>query len=224
MSVLLFSLADFFSSFVVNIKNATLLEYIAVISGIASVWLNQRENVWVYPTGLIGTVIYTWLSFNYHLPGEAAVNFYYTVMSIYGWWLWLKKDDRQQTVLHITFSNRRMWAYQLLFFAICYAAIFLSLLYLKPLFFEGAIPWADALASASAFTGMWLMTQKKVESWYWWILTDFVSIPLYGVKGLALTGVYYFILFVMAIAGLLAWQKRARQQRLTLVDDLLKTP
>ncbi len=210
MNVLLFSLNDFFSSFIINIKQASLLEYIAVVSGIASVWLNQKENVWVYPTGLIGTIIYTWMSYKYHLPGEAAVNFYYTVMSIYGWWLWLKKDDRQQTVLHITFSNRSMWLKQIGFFVICYVAIFFALSYLKTLFFDGAIPWADALASASAFTGMWLMTRKKVESWYWWIITDFVSIPLYGAKGLALTGVYYFILFVMAIFGLLAWQKRAR--------------
>lgn len=210
MNVLLFSLPDFFTGFITNIKNASLLEYIAVVAGITSVWFNKRESVWVYPTGLIGTIIYTWMSYKYHLPGEAAVNFYYTVMSFYGWWLWLKKDDQQQTVLHVTFSNRRMWLYQLSFFAGCYVILFFSLSYLKTLFFDGAIPWADALASASAFTGMWLMTQKKVESWYWWIVTNIASVPLYASKGLALTSVYYLILLVMAFGGLIAWQKRAR--------------
>ncbi len=210
MNVLLFSLSDFFTGFITNIKNASLLEYIAVVAGIASVWFNKRENVWVYPTGLVGTIIYTWMSYQYHLPGEAAVNFYYTVMSFYGWWLWLKKDDKQQTVLHVTFSNRRMWLYQLGFFVACYLALYFSLLQLKTLFFPGAIPWADALASASAFTGMWLMTQKKVESWYWWIITNIASVPLYASKGLALTSVYYLILLVMAVGGLIAWQKRAR--------------
>lgn len=85
-------------------------------------------------------------------------------------------------------------------------------MYLKENFFEGAIPWADAFASATAFTGMWLMTRKKVESWYWWILTNISSIPLYFVKGLVFTSVYYLILLVMAIFGLTAWTQKAKSQ------------
>ncbi|NCW88519.1 MAG: hypothetical protein EBV71_06500 [Chitinophagia bacterium] len=75
--------------------------------------------------------------------------------------------------------------------------------------FKEAIPWADALASAAAFTGMWLMTKKKVESWYWWILTNIASMPLYYVKGLPLTAVYYFVLLLIAFAGLRSWNQKA---------------
>lgn len=189
-------------------RQTTLAEYVAVCAGIASVWFSRMENILVYPVGLINTTIYIWLSFENHLPGEASVNFYYTVMSIYGWYMWQKRDERRQKVLHISFSGWRMWVYQIVFFLFFYLVIYYSLVYLKETFFEGAIPWADALASASAFTGMWLMTRKKVESWYWWIVTNIASIPLYFVKGLVFTSVYYFILLLLAVSGLLEWRRR----------------
>ncbi|TXH22586.1 MAG: nicotinamide riboside transporter PnuC [Chitinophagaceae bacterium] len=177
--------------------------------GIFSVWLSKKENIWVYPVGLINTSIYTYLSFQYHLGGEASVNFYYTIMNIYGWYVWAQKSTTQEHLLKIQFSTKKEWLYQILFFSIFYIAIYFALVYLKTIFWDGAIPWADALASASAFTGMWLMTRKKVESWYWWIFTNICSIPLYFVKGLVFTSVYYLILLIMAFGGWAAWRKKA---------------
>ena len=203
------SFGEIFHQFIEGIKNTTSLEYIAVLAGIASVWFSRIENILVYPVGLINTTIFIYLSYKFHLPGEASVNFYYTVMSIYGWYMWLKKDERKQKILHIEYSNRKMWLYQILFFLFFYAILYFSLVYLKENFFEGAIPWGDAFASATAFTGMWLMTRKKVESWYWWVATNIASIPLYFVKGLVFTSVYYLVLLVMAIFGLFEWKKRA---------------
>lgn len=191
-------------------QDSSWYEWLAVLSGIASVWFSKLESIWVYPIGLINTIIYTWISFEYHLPGEATVNFYYTIMSLYGWYNWLRKTDQQQPLVKITFSSIKEWQQELLFFASCYIILFIALTKLQSLFFEGAIPWADALASAAAFTGMWLMTKKKVESWYWWILTNITSIPLYFVKGLTLTSIYYFILLIIAIAGLSSWQQKAK--------------
>ena len=199
--------------FIDGMKHTGWLEYAAVITGIASVWFSRMENILVYPVGLINTIIYIYLSFKFHLPGEASVNFYYTVMSIYGWYVWTKKDDRHQKILQINFSGRSMWLYQLLFFLIFYIVIYYSLVYLKENFFDGAIPWGDAFASATAFTGMWLMTRKKVESWYWWIATNIASIPLYFAKGLVFTSVYYFVLLILAIFGLAEWKKRAGKEK-----------
>ena len=203
------SLQEIYQQFVEGMKNTTLLEYIAVFAGIASVWFSRIENILVYPVGLINTIIYIWLSFKYHLLGEATVNFYYTIMSIYGWILWAKRNQQHQHVVVITSSSTKEWRNQLLFFAFFYISIFIALTYLKKGFAPGAIPWADALASATAFTGMWLMARKKVESWFWWIATNIASIPLYFVKGLVFTSVFYFILFIMAIFGLYEWKKRA---------------
>lgn len=196
--------------FLDGMKATTWPEYIAVFSGIISVWFSRKEKILVYPTGLINTIIYTWLSFNNHLLGEASVNFYYTIMSIYGWILWSKRNAQQEHLVQISFSDKKWWQWQLLFFVSFYLTIYFLLTYLKKDFAPGAIPWADAIASATAFTGMWLMTKKKVESWYWWIATNIASIPLYFVKGLVFTSVYYFVLLIMAIAGLMEWKKRAK--------------
>jgi len=130
-------------------------------------------------------------------------------MSIYGWYLWALRNEREEKILHITFSNRQMWKAQLLFFAIIFLAVFCGIYFLRTAFWPDAIPLADAFATASAFTGMWLMARKKVESWYWWIATNTASIPLYYVKGLELTSVYYIILLIFAFWGLAAWKKKA---------------
>jgi nicotinamide mononucleotide transporter len=202
---------EIIQQFTDGMKATTWLEYLAVFAGIASVWFSRKENILVYPVGLINTVIYIWLSIKGDLIGEASVNFYYTVMSIYGWLLWTKKDQQQHHIVQISFSDSKWWRYQLIFFAAFYFAIYFSLTYLKKDFAPGAIPWADAFASATAFTGMWLMTKKKVESWYWWIATNIASIPLYFVKQYVFTSVYYLILLVMAVFGLMEWMKRAKQ-------------
>lgn len=205
------SFAAFWQQFTDGLIDSSWWERVAVLAGIASVWFSRKENILVYPVGLVNTIIYIWLSFKGDLLGEASVNFYYTVMSIYGWIVWSKKDKEHHPVVHITYSNRKWWLYQWSFFAAFYIAIFLLLTYLKKDFAPDAIPWADALASATAFTGMWLMTKKKVESWYWWIATNIASIPLYYVKHYVFTSVYYLILLVMAVAGFYEWKKRAQK-------------
>ena len=205
------SALEIYKQFIEGMKHTGWLEYIAVFAGIASVWFSRKENIWVYPTGLINTIFYIYLSFEGGLFGEASVNFYYTVMSIYGWVLWAKKDATHRPILHITSSTKKEWLNQLGFFVVFYVVIFFALQYLKKNFAPGAIPWADAFASASAYTGMWLMTKKKVESWYWWIATNIASIPLYFVKEYVFTSVFYVVLLVMAVFGLTEWIKRTNK-------------
>ena len=204
------TITEIYQQFINDIYQTTRYEYVAVFMGIASVWYSRKENILVYPTGLINTIIYVYLSFKGGLLGEASVNIYYTIMSFYGWILWSKKDQQKQHVLKITASSKNEWVQHIAFFAAFYVAIYFALTYLKRDFAPGAIPWADAFASATAFTGMWLMTKKKVESWYWWIATNFASIPLYFVKHYVFTSVYYVVLLIMAFAGLSEWLKRKK--------------
>jgi len=96
-------------------------------------------------------------------------------------------------------------------FGVIYTIIYLLLTYAKTAFAPEAIPWADAFASATAYTGMWLMAKKKVESWVWWILTNIASIPLYFIKGYAFTSVQFIVLLILAIAGLVSWQQKAKE-------------
>lgn len=197
-----------------GLRATTWLEFIAVFAGIGSVWFSRKEHILVYPIGLINTTIYIYLSLKGHLFGEASVNLYYTIMSIYGWVLWTRKDAvKHETLLHVTFSDQSEWLWQLSFFGAFYIVIYAALSWLKTSFAPEAIPWADAFASATAYTGMWLMAKKKVESWYWWIATNIASIPLYFAKGFVFTSVQYVVLLVMAVFGLISWMQKARQNK-----------
>ncbi len=211
-------MTSLFESIYNGLLQTTWLELIAVIAGIASVWYSRKESILVYPIGLINTTIYIYLSFKGHLLGEASVNLYYTLMSLWGWYLWTRVDPNKHTIiLQITISNARDWIHQILFFLAFYFSLYFSLTYLKKEFAPEAIPWADALASAAAYTGMWLMAKKKVESWIWWIITNIASIPLYFIKGYTFTSVQFIILLVLAIAGLKSWNDKAKNNAINTV-------
>ena len=201
---------DFFIAVYNGLLHTTRIEAIAVIAGIISVWYSRKENILVFPTGIINTTLYIYLSYKGNLLGEASVNLYYTVMSIYGWYWWSRKNEDQVThSLQITKSNSTQIMQQVLVFIGFYAILFFVLQFLKNKFAPDAIPWADALASASAYTAMWLMAKKKVESWIWWIVTNITSIPLYFIKGYAFTSVQFIVLLILAIAGWVSWNKKA---------------
>lgn len=203
------SVAEFYHQFINGIQQTGPIEFIAVFAGISSVWFSRTENILVYPVGLVNTIFYIYISIKGNLLGEASVNLYYTIMSIYGWVLWSRKDkQKHEAVLHISYSTRKEWIEQLLFFAFFYVSIFAALTWAKQAFAPEAIPWADAFASATAYTGMWLMTKKKMENWIWWIATNFASIPLYFIKGYVFTSVQFVVLLVLAVAGLIEWKKR----------------
>jgi nicotinamide mononucleotide transporter len=136
-------------------------------------------------------------------------------MSIYGWYNWLRRGTDHQLVVSISYSSKVDWAAQLLFFISVFLVIYFSLSFIKTAFAPGTIPWADAIASASAFTAMWLMTRKKVESWIWWLVTNIISIPLFYVKGYTLTAIYYSVLLVLAVVGLKEWRKKANEQSIS---------
>ena len=201
---------DIYYQFIDGLQQTKWYEFIAVVFGIVSVWFSKKENILVYPVGLVNTILYIFISLKFHLVGEAAVNLYYTIVSFYGWVLWARKDETKKPVLHISYSSPTQWLTQIAFFAFFYVVIFLCLSYLKKEFTPGALPAADAFASATAFTGMWLMAKKKIESWYWYIATNIASIPLYFVKELVFTSVYFLVLLVLAVAGLIEWRKKVK--------------
>lgn len=187
-----------------GLRATTWLEYIAVFFGIASVIFSRLENIWVYPTGIVNTTVYIYLSIVAGLYAEAGVNFYYTVMSIVGWVLWAQKKEGEK-VLHITRSSRREWLISLAFFASCW----LVLWWVLRSYTNSTVPLADGFASAAAYTGMWLMARKKLENWLWWIVTNIASIPLYFIKGFVFTSFQYLVFLVLAVMGYVEWRRKA---------------
>ena len=177
------NMLNVFQQFVSEIQQTTLLEFLGVVFGIGSVFFSRKENILVYPVGMVSTVIFIYLYIIHGLYADASVNFYYTVMSVIGWIMWSRKKEGSE-ILHITKSNKKEWIQSIIFFIICWIILFVVL----KNFTDSTVPQADAFASAAAFTGMWLMNKKKVENWIWWIITNIASIPLNYYKGLAFIG------------------------------------
>jgi nicotinamide mononucleotide transporter len=193
-----------------GLRNMSGLEAIAVFFGIASVFYSMREHIWVYPTGLISTLIYVWICFEYKLYGDMGINAYYFGMSIYGWYVW-SHPKGDQSVLPVTWLSAIGWVTASLIFL----ASLLMLSQVLVHFTDSDVPYWDAFTTASAFVGMWLMAKKKVENWYFWLLTDLVSVPLYAYKGLVLTSFQYLVFTVLATLGLFAWIKSAKSNART---------
>ena len=199
---------DIFHQFTEGIKNTGWLEFIAVVTGITSVIYSRKENILVFPVGIISTVIYSYLYITHGLYADASVNFYYTVMSVIGWLMWARKKDGN-TALLITSSGKKEWWQAVLFFAVCWLILFMVL----KNFTDSTVPQADSFTSAAAFTGMWLMNKKKLENWIWWIITDTVSIPLNFYKHLVFTSFQYAVFLVLATMGYMAWREKIRTQK-----------
>ncbi len=196
--------SDLAQLFLEGLQQTSLLEFIAVVFGVISVLFSRQENIWVYPTGLVNTVLFIYLSATAGLYAEAGVNFYYTVMSVVGWVNWAKKKPDGHPQLLITRSNTREWAVALLFFAAWWAGLYGVL----DRWTNSTVPAADSFAAATAYTGMWLMTRKKLENWLWWIATNLAAIPLYFSKGLVFTSFQYLIFLVLAVLGYVEWRRR----------------
>lgn len=184
------------------------LEIIAVFFGFLSVWFSKNNNILVFPTGMINTSIFVYLLLKWSLLGDMIINAYYFIMSIYGWYFWLKGTNN--TVSPISkVSNRDIRIVVLLFIS---SAAFVSLVYSFFDKWETIVSYIDILTTAIFFAAMWLMAKRKVESWIFWIVGNIISVPLYLHKGLAFTSIQYFIFTVIAIAGYIKWKELYNKQ------------
>ena len=217
-----------------------LLEITAASLGIISVFYAKRENVLVFPTGIISTGIYIYLLSQWSLYGDLIINIYYTIMSLFGWYMW-SKIINSDTNEHIPITRTTKKEKSIAFAIFIAAAVFVIFIYryynimpnnltftesVQYAFshltsgnlekFRIAVPFLDTFTTAAAFVAMWLMATKKIENWTFWIITNIVSIPLYFVKGYGFTGIQYIVFLILAILGYQQWKKLLDKKKQTL--------
>ena len=221
-----FFLAPYESASALNIS----LEFIAALFGVISVFYAKKENILVFPTGIISTALYVYLLSQWNLYGDLIINIYYTLMSIYGWYMWSRIIDADNHHIAISRTNNIDKLKALGIFA--FTSVFVIVVYryynIMPnnlsfgesvhyaysklssgnltTFREGT-PYLDTFTTGIFFAAMWLMANKKIENWTLWIAGNIVSIPLYFVKGYGFTGIQYTIFLILAIQGYFAWKK-----------------
>jgi nicotinamide mononucleotide transporter len=182
-----------------QLQQTTLLEWLAVILGVAEVLLARVNNVWLYPTGIAGTLIGIYLLLIAGLYAESALNVYYLVMSVYGWIFWLSKSDKQE--VKISWCNKREWIITL---TIVFAGWIILYVLLKE-FTTSNVPFWDSFASATAWAGMWLLARRKIENWVLLNISNLVAIPLLFYKKLPMLALLTLFLFVIAFWGYFEW-------------------
>jgi nicotinamide mononucleotide transporter len=189
-------------------KNASttqiVLEFIAFVFGILSVWFAKKENILVYPTGLIATIITTYLLYIAGYLGDMMINGYFSIMSIYGWYKWARKENDTDIVAISRTNNKE----KIIGIALFFVTIFVVFGIYKIFDYEiKTANYIDIFASGIFFTGMWYMALKKIENWTLWIFGDIIVTPLYAYRGLGMLSLQYLIFTILAISAYLEWRK-----------------
>ncbi len=181
-----------------------ILEAIAFVLGIMSVWYAKKANILVYPTGIICTIITVYILYVSEFFGDMMMNFYYSVMSIYGWWNWSRKKD-DKFVVPISRTNQKEKIIGIMLFVI---TMIVTYMVYKAYDYDLQIAnYIDVITSGIFFTAMWYMANKKLENWTLWIIADVITIPLYAYRGLGMLSLQYLVFTILAIQGYIEWKK-----------------
>jgi nicotinamide mononucleotide transporter len=187
-----------------------ILEIIVFIFGILSVWFAIKENILVYPTGLIATIITTYLLFQANYLGDMMINLYFSVLSIYGWAKWSKQTNENENLI-ISRTNKIQKIIGFSLFLITIFVVFGIYIYFDyEIKFDN---YFDIFTSGIFFTAMWFMAIKKIENWTLWIIGDIIVVPLYAYRGLGMLSLQYLIFTILAISAYLQWKKILNNNR-----------
>ncbi len=186
------------------------IEAIVFVTGILSVWYAKKENILVYPTGLVATVLTVYLLYRDRLMGDMMMNFYFSVMSVYGWWNWSRTKNNRK-VVQISRTNSRE---KIIGFGLFLMTMIITYLVYRVFDVEiGPSNYIDIFTSGVFFTGMWYMALKKLENWTLWILADIITVPLYAYRGWGMLSLQYLIFTILAIQGYFEWKKSIDNNR-----------
>ncbi|WP_267405372.1 MULTISPECIES: nicotinamide riboside transporter PnuC [unclassified Chryseobacterium] len=201
------------------------MEASAAFFGILSVYYSIKKNIWVYPTGIISTLLYVYILFNFGLLGDCMINVYYTIISIYGWILW-SKNSEDNIHVDVKWAEKKEWVYGILLFIISLILVTV-VYYFKPyidnrfsmkdvnlgLYHLDWANWLDVITTSTFLLGMWLMAKRRIDSWIFWIIGDIICIPMMIYKGLGITSVQYLVFTIMAISGYVNWEKSFKAKK-----------
>jgi nicotinamide mononucleotide transporter len=195
---------DFFLKSYENASSLQIfLEFLAFVTGVLSVYFAKKENIWVYPTGLIATIITVYLLYQAKYFGDMTMNIYYSFMSIYGWYRWANSAKAEPLAITRTTPKEKIIGIGLFVFT-------LLVTYGVYQFFDYTLEipnYIDIFTSGLFFTAMWYMALKKIENWTLWIIGDCIVVPLFAYRGLGMLSLQYLVFTVVAVLAYIEWKK-----------------
>jgi nicotinamide mononucleotide transporter len=198
---------EYFDLFIEQLKATSYLEWIAVAFGVTEVLLAKRNNILLYPAGIIGILLSLYLKLKVRLYAESLLSIYYLVMSVYGWIIWSKRKAKNET-LPVSWTNKRELQIAFAIAILGYFILYFALVN----FTDSDVPILDAFVSSTAWAGMWLLARRKIENWIFLNVSNIVAIPLMWHKGYVMFALLTLFLFIVAIFGYFDWKKIYEKQ------------
>ena len=176
-------------------------DLIGFVTGLLCVYLTVRGSIWNFPTGIVNSLVLGLVFFHQRLFSDASLQVVFIVLSIQGWWLWARRGASED--LRVTRSNGGEWVGLVVLTGAVWFVLWKLMVLVK-----GAAPPLDALVTCMSLSAQWLLNRKKLDSWYWWIAVDLVSVPLYWSRGLYLISLLYLVFLVLCVTGFVAWRRK----------------
>jgi nicotinamide mononucleotide transporter len=209
------NILEWLQLFSTELKETSVIEWAGVGFGVAEVLFAKANKIWLYPTGIISVVLSSYVFIVSGLYAESLLNLYYLIMSIYGWWRWIKKKNEPE--LPISWCSTQDWVYTVGIVVIGFGVLYYALSH----FTNSTVPFWDALVSATAWAGMWLLAKRKIENWILLNISNAFAIPLLLYKHLPLYALLTVFLFIIAVQGYFKWKRiivtKSRKEQSTAV-------
>ena len=193
-----------------NLAVAHRWELLAAVTGIISVYLSTRENIWSWPTALVNVTLYFIVFLEAKLYADMGLQVVYFGLSLYGWYEWLYGGENR-TELHVSRVSKSLGVR----LALVGLAATLVLGTTLARFTDAALPYLDSATTSTSLVAQWMMTRKILENWAVWVAVDVVYVGMFLYKSLYLTAGLYTVFFVLAVMGYREWRRSFDERRLS---------
>lgn len=189
---------------------ANYVEIIGATLGLIFLFLEIKENVWLWPVGLLSSAFYVAIFFSAKFYADMGLQVYYVLISIYGWYKWWRgSDNSEEDDLPIVRMDIRL----ALTLSLVTTAIFFGIAEVLKRYTDSPVPYWDAFISALSIVATWMLAKKIIEMWWIWVIANFVSLCLYFWKGLYPSVVLFFFYTVLSVTGYYSWKKKLAEQQ-----------
>ena len=208
---MLHSFYEFWTAAVGN----TPLEWVAVLTGFACVWLAARESLWNFPVAIFSCALYIVVYYGAGLYSDSLLQVMFIVLSLYGWYEWLY-GGRSKTELPVSRTRRWEWVACAVFIV----AFTTGFGYYLEHHTDAALPHWDSFTTAGSLAAQFLLMRKRLENWWLWILVDLLYVPILWYKELYPTSGLYALYLGLAVYGYLEWRRSMQKQQMAMTAEL----
>ncbi|MGX8683223.1 MAG: nicotinamide riboside transporter PnuC [Bacteroidales bacterium] len=189
--------------------NIDFLDIFTTILGLIYIWLEYKAHIGLWVVGIIMPALDVYLYYNHGLYGDAGMAVYYTLAALYGYIAWKLGNKKSKAPLRISHTPKRLYLPILVFFLVAWGLTY----YVLVTWTNSTVPVLDAFTNALSFVGLWALSRKYIEQWFFWIIVDAVSSALYLQKGIPFKAALYALYVVIACFGYFKWKKMMKDEK-----------